>query len=92
MYSAVSKNSQFELCDKNWHSVKAEVVGDIIELHVDDNEAVYDFSYNPDKDIDTSSALYIGGLPGNINNNYSITNKSLFRANFTNTYKIRSMV
>lgn len=66
MYSAVSQNSQFELCDKNWHSVKAEVVGDIIELQVDDNKARYGLSYNSDTDIDTSSALYIGGLPGNI--------------------------
>ena len=63
-YSAVSTNSEFELCDKNWHSVSAQVAGDIIELSVDGGTPLYGVSQSYDPEIDTSATLYIGGLPG----------------------------
>ncbi|VDI10069.1 laminin, alpha 1/2 [Mytilus galloprovincialis] len=61
-YSVVSENSEFELCDKSWHSVEAEVAGDVIELIVDGNNPLYGVSSFKDTDIDTSAPLFIGGL------------------------------
>lgn len=58
----MSENSEFELCDKSWHSVEAEVAGDVIELIVDGNNPLYGVSSFKDTDIDTSAPLFIGGL------------------------------
>jgi hypothetical protein len=57
--------SPYQLCDKRWHSVKANYVENALTLKVDHHDEQYGFSSTGHvKEAKTRNPLFIGGLPG----------------------------
>lgn len=61
LFTATSKESN--LCDDKWHSVEAKLIGNVVELVVDGGDSQYGSSQNTARNVTTSSALYVGGVP-----------------------------
>lgn len=64
LFTATSKESN--LCDDKWHSVEAKLIGNVVELVVDGGDSQYGSSQNTARNVTTSSALYVGGVPGTL--------------------------
>lgn len=64
LFTATSKETN--LCDDRWHSVEAKLIGNVVELVVDSGDSQYGSSQNTARNVTTSSALYVGGVPGTL--------------------------
>lgn len=61
--------SKFSLCDNKWHNISALYDTQQVAIRIDDQPFVVAYAANRNiGKLQTKSALYIGGLPGKIQN------------------------
>jgi hypothetical protein len=63
LFTAESKSSD-SICDDQWHSLEATLIGNVVKLVLDGGDPQYGSSQDTARNVTTSTALYVGGVPG----------------------------
>lgn len=63
LFTVMSRDSD-KICDNRWHSLEATLIRNVVKLVVDGGDPQYGSSENTARNVTTSSALYVGGVPG----------------------------
>lgn len=64
--------SKFTVCDNKWHNITAMYDSEQIALRIDHHESLITVAqHRMSGKVHTKSPLYIGGLPGKIENRFS---------------------
>ncbi|XP_078319283.1 laminin subunit alpha-2-like isoform X3 [Crassostrea virginica] len=62
LFTVMSRDSD-KICDNRWHSLEATLIRNVVKLVVDGGDPQYGSSENTARNVTTSSALYVGGVP-----------------------------
>ena len=64
IYSTESETCAHCLCDDRWHSVRADLIRNLVTLKVDSGKLTVSVGAGSDMLLETNHELYIGGFPG----------------------------
>ncbi|XP_062614987.1 laminin subunit alpha lam-3-like [Saccostrea cucullata] len=62
LFTAESADS-VNICNDQWHSLEATLIGNVVKLVLDGGDPQYGSSQDTFRNVTTSSALYVGGVP-----------------------------
>ncbi|XP_048757989.2 laminin subunit alpha-2-like isoform X2 [Ostrea edulis] len=62
LFTAESKSSE-SICNDQWHSLEATLIGNVVKLVLDGGPPQYGSSQDTARNVTTSSALFVGGVP-----------------------------
>ena len=64
LFTAVSDECDYCLCDNRWHHVEAEFIENVARLRVDHGKLRIASGAGHKQQLNAVNVLYIGGLPG----------------------------